>query len=404
MRKPVNVLVLTYWSLADALIQTYTLPYLRIIQKRLPPGSRLYLLTMEKSKSAVAQNPAAEALQQEGITWWPKRYYPFGFKAIMHWGVLVLGLLINIRRYRIHCIHGWATPAGSAGYVLSVLTGVRLVIDSYEPHAEAMVENGTWKKNSLAFQLLFALEKRQTKRATHLIAAHAGMLDYARLTYGVELNNLLVKPACVDLNLFHFWNEQDHRLMMELGLEGKIVAIYAGKFGGIYLDREVFDFLKAAHEFWGERFRTLVLTSHQEEEIASFCKRSNLSRHVVITRFVPHREVPRYLSLADFALTPVKPVPTKRYCTPIKDGEYWAMGLPVVIPDGISEDSEIIRAENAGVVLRELNAEAYRSALTELEVLMAEPRAELRNRIRALAVKHRNFSIAEKVYDVVYGQ
>ena len=30
-----NVLVLTYWSYKDALIQTYTLPYVRIIQKNL---------------------------------------------------------------------------------------------------------------------------------------------------------------------------------------------------------------------------------------------------------------------------------------------------------------------------------------------------------------------------------
>ena len=41
--------------------------------------------------------------------------------------------------------------------------------------------------------------------------------------------------------------------------------------------------------------------------------------------------------------TPVKPVPTKRYCTPVKDGEYWALGLPVIITEGISDDSGIIR-------------------------------------------------------------
>jgi glycosyltransferase involved in cell wall biosynthesis len=215
---------------------------------------------------------------------------------------------------------------------------------------------------------------------------------------------MLIKPACVDLDLFRFKSQQDEQLQLELSLKGMIVAVYAGKLGGIYLDREVFDFLKAAHGFWGDRFRALLLTSHREEEITTLCKLSGLARHVVIIRFVPHQEVPRYLSLADFALTPVKPVPTKRYCTPIKDGEYWAMGLPVVIPDGISDDSEIIRTEKAGVVLRQLNEEAYRSALTELDNLLCEPRTEMRKRIHALAVKHRNFSIAEEVYESIYGQ
>ena len=35
----------------------------------------------------------------------------------------------------------WCMTAGSLGYILSKTSGKNLVIDSYEPHAEAMVEN-----------------------------------------------------------------------------------------------------------------------------------------------------------------------------------------------------------------------------------------------------------------------
>ena len=44
-----NLLVITYWSFKDALIQTYTLPYLKIIQKYRPKDSYLFLLTLEQS-------------------------------------------------------------------------------------------------------------------------------------------------------------------------------------------------------------------------------------------------------------------------------------------------------------------------------------------------------------------
>lgn len=215
---------------------------------------------------------------------------------------------------------------------------------------------------------------------------------------------MLVKPACVDLDQFNLISARDEDLAAELGLTGKLVAVYAGKLGGIYLDKEVFDFLKAAHDRWGDRFRTLLLTGHSEQEIESFCRNAGLDRAVVVTRFVPHHEVPRYLALADFALTPVKPVPTKRYCTPIKDGEYWAMGLPVVIPAGISDDSAIIQREGIGAVLVSLTAESYRAALDTIESLLTVPKDQRQRKIRDVAFRYRNYTIAEAVYKQVYGR
>lgn len=405
MRAPVHILVLTYWSLPDALIQAYTLPYLRIIRKHLPPGSRVTLLTLERPGSVAAtRNAWASSLAEEDIEWISATYYPFGWRAIMHLPQLLVGLFRRIKKEHVSTIHCWATPAGALGYFLSLFTGVQLVLDSYEPHAEAMVENGTWSRNGLAFRMLFALEKRQTRRAVTIIAANGGMKDYSSKKYGVILEGLLIKPACVDLDRFQPKPEKDADLLRELGLVGKRVAVYAGKFGGIYLDREVFAFLKEAHQRWGDNFRALLLTNHSEKEIAEFCAGAKLDRSVVVTRFVPHAEVPRYLALADFALTPVKPVPTKRYCTPIKDGEYWAMGLPVVIPPEISDDSAIIKRERLGAVWETLDSAGYRKSLDVLDELLNVPREELQRKVRQLAIRYRSFGIADKVYASVYGQ
>lgn len=401
-----NVLILTYWSLDDALVQTYTLPYVKIIRRLIPPSATIHLVTLEKSggKQGKPSDGRRQNLKQAGIEWLPLRYRPFGGAAMAGWLVDLVRLTYLTIRQPIEVIHCWGTPAGAIGYVLSVLTRRILILDSYEPHAEAMVENGTWKRSGLAFRLLFVLERWQTRRAAVLIAANAGMKDYARSKYGVGEKKFLVKPACVDLDLFQPKPEKDGALLRELGLEGKRIAVYAGKLGGIYLDREVFAFLKAAHDRWGDTFRALLLTNHGEDQIATFCAEAQLDRSVVITRFVPHAEVARYLNIADFALTPVKPVPTKRYCTPIKNGEYWAMGLPVVIPPNISDDSGIIKEEGLGSIWETLDAEGYRKSLVELEQLLAIPRAERQHRIRQLAVRHRSFAMADKVYAEVYSR
>lgn len=398
-----NILVLTYWSYPDALIQTYTLPYLRII-KEINPHNSITLVTLEKSED-ILRDPdrkIRQSLRKDQIDWQPYLYKPFGWRGLLMWLSASFSLFRTIRKKRISVIHCFCTPPGAIGYLLSKVTGCKLILDSYEPHAEAMVENGTWKRSGLAFRLLFALEKLQTKRASTIIAATKGMFQYAQQKYGITISDYHVKPACVDLGLFSYEHLKDEALLNELNLHGKIVCVYAGKLGGIYLREEVFHFFKAATEKWGNLFRVLMLTNHTRQEIESDCSKAGLDSQVIITRFVAHRDVPRYMALGHFGITPVKPVPTKRYCTPIKNGEYWALGLPIVIPANISDDSEIILRNRAGAVLNALTQSEYERALVEIDTILKEPEHETRSRIRKLAITYRNFQIAQQVYCTIY--
>jgi len=402
-----NILILTYWSYPDALIQTYTLPYVRIIRSNLPPGNTIYLLTLEKDAS-IMKDPMrakiAQKLEQEGIQWLPFAYQSFGFSAFLLWMFLSLKLSVLILRNRIEVIHCWCTPPGAIGYFLSTVFKRSLILDSYEPHAEAMVENGTWRENSIAFRLLFWLEKKQTQRAAYVIATTEGMQDYAKVKFGIHLNNFFVKPACVDLDLFSEEKIKNSELLAQLGFVNKIVCVYAGKFGGIYLDKEVFQFLRIAYDYWGEAFRILLLSNIDTSEIQKHCVEAGLPFHVVTKLFVPHAEIPKYIGLADFALCPVKPLPSKRYCTPIKNGEYWALGLPVVIPHGVSDDAAIIEDNKIGAVLHQLNNEAYMTGVKQIEKLILSSKKERVQSIREIAKRYRGFEIAEVVYRKIYYQ
>jgi hypothetical protein len=99
----------------------------------------------------------------------------------------------------------------------------------------------------------------------------------------------------------------------------------------------------------------------------------------------------------------VKPVPTKRYCTSIKDGEYWAMGLPVVISPHISDDSEIISQEAIGVVVDMGKKEEHDSVIYRLEELLTA-KSELQAKTRSVAEKYRSFQLAENIYKAIYGR
>ena len=105
------------------------------------------------------------------------------------------------------------------------------------------------------------------------------------------------------------------------------------------------------------------------------------------------------MGLAHFGITPFVPVPSKRYGTPIKNGEYWAMGLPIIITKNISDDSEIIEKEDIGYVLKELNNLEYTKACQKINELI-ENDSSLK--IRDIAIQYRNFKIADKIYKDIY--
>jgi glycosyltransferase involved in cell wall biosynthesis len=147
----------------------------------------------------------------------------------------------------------------------------------------------------------------------------------------------------------------------------------------------------------------LLLSNADEAFLKDMTVKYGIEEDAVIKLFVPHAEIPKYIGLADFALSPYKPVPSKRFGTPIKNGEYWAMGLPVVITPDISEDSNIITENNAGVVLNGFTEEDFLHAITQIDKTIShKSRMEVYNAIRPLAEKYRNFSIAEEVYGKLY--
>ncbi len=392
-----RVLVFTYWGLNDGLVSSTMMPYLRMISDEIGTDGKIIFVTLDvkpPDRSVLAPYPNIEHRSF--------KYHRFGSKGIL----MVLRLLWSmwqiIRKERIDVIHTWCTPAGAVGHLLSRITGLPQILDSHEPHAESMVENGSWRKGGSAYQLLFALEKAQTRHARHIIAANAGMRGYAREKYGCD-RPMHVRPACVDLKVFSREKARSPELVRSFGLEGKKVVVYAGKFGGIYWDKEFFELMAAAFRKWRDALRVLLFTNHDPQEIRMWVDQYDLPQEIFIIKFVPHDHIAEHIGLGDVAITPVRPVPSKRFCTPVKDGEYWAMGLPVIITPDISDDSDIIEKYAIGSVVRGTTPEDMDRAIEEIDTLLdSTSHDRLHARIRSVAEKYRNFADAARIYHLIY--
>ena len=400
-----GVLITTYFSLNDALIQAYTLPYVRFIRKYIPSESPVYLVTIDKISSTEEvklRDTEIEKLKTEGIIVISLTYHPFGI-SLLRWIPALIQLVKIARSSSIRTIHSWCTPGGIFGYLLSIFSGKKLILDSFEPHAEVMSETGTWKRNSLKFKILFGLEKAMARRSEIQICCTSDMQDYALKTYGKTITNPFIKPAGVDLQIFNFSKKKNEKLLDKLGLKDKIVCVYAGKFGGLYLKQEVFDFLTVAHAHWGDKFRALLLTSESSDNIQKMSRISGLPSECVIHQFVKHSEVADYLGLGDFALAPYQPVPSRKYAAPIKVSEYMAMGLPIVITPNIADDSTIIHKNKLGATLNTLDKDGYCSVILEIDSLLkSNYNNSVSNSMRMYAEKYRGYEAAEYIYRDIY--
>ncbi|HTL80803.1 MAG TPA: glycosyltransferase [Bacteroidia bacterium] len=393
-----NILVITWWPFDDALIQTYTLPYLRIMQEAGGSGLNIFLITLEKNCVEGTVRKLDERLFTISL-----EYTPLNLPGIFKWRKKLKWIENFIGERKITHLHTWCSIPGGIGYVLKKRTGLPLIADSFEPHADPMVETGTWKKKSPSYLLLHHWEKKTAKHADVIIANSPAMQDYIEKQLGVHRTIEYVKPACVDPGLFSISKRKDPALMNELGFAGKKVLVYAGKFGGLYYKEETFRLFKAFYDSWKDDLRILLLSPESHDVIMSYAAAAGLPGHLIVHKFVKHAEIPAYLGTADVSLCPIIPTPSRRACSPIKNGEYWAMGLPLLICEGVSIDDKIVNENNAGYVLRAMTDAEFRNAVIKTDELLKSDPVQLVNRIRHIAEENRNFSTAERIYRKIYG-
>lgn len=403
MRKyPINIFIISTWSYNEPLTQSYLLPYIKVLREVLPVGSHIHFLTMEKDDfpmNELMRNDIELDFKRQNIHWQTHQYTKFGVLSVFNYFMLILRLCFIVWKRGIRVLHPFAPVAGGIALIVKFITRRKLVLDSWEPHAESMVESGVWEQNSLAFKLLFYAEKKLAKHADYLIAASMGMKDYAYEKWKLMPVRVAYRPACVDLEMFDRAYFENKKSRWVLQLQGKLVAVCTGKLHGMYLGIEVFQFLKSASDFFGEKFHAILLTETPSEVIEAMRAEVNLSSEQLTIRKVSHSEIPIFLHVADFAINPQKPIPSKRYGTPVKDGEYWAMGLPIVIAADISDDSEIVVRENVGVIWstkKEDNVEV----LQQLSMLLQDKNTA--ERCANAAKKYRSFDLARKAYQEVY--
>jgi glycosyltransferase involved in cell wall biosynthesis len=205
-----------------------------------------------------------------------------------------------------------------------------------------------------------------------------------------------VVPCVVDTSVFSPDPPAGRQRRDRLGLRG-LVFVYAGKASGWYLRDSMLDFVAAAQEVVGETC-LLVLTSDPPDAFSGPAAARGI--HCVV-RKVPRADVPAFLSAADVALSFRRPGVAAAACSPVKNAEYLACGLPIVTTAGIGDYSDLIEERQVGIVVPVSDSSGYRESVAALARLLRDP--GLRARCRELADTELSLaSVAISRYREVY--
>jgi glycosyltransferase involved in cell wall biosynthesis len=377
-----TILFINNWELDNALTVATTLPALRILAES-PGTEKIVFVTPEhgESRTAVEIDKVIHVpVRLDECTW------PSLLKYVC-WERQYRKVLSNLaKRYAFDCILARGAPAGGRAWWLHQKTGIPFYVESFEPHADYMHESGVWGKNDPRYLVEKYWEKGATRHAAGLMPVTENYKE-ALLRRGVSERKVQTVPCTVDVDAFAYSQIERGRVREALGIPpDSIVGIYVGKFGDIYYDQEAFAAFETAFESV-PGFELILLSPASEAHIhRRTVEHAGIDARRVHHLLVKPGEVPAYLSAADFAYSLIKCTPSKAYCSPVKIGEYWASGLPVITSKGIGDDAKIIEDEGVGGIFDPQKNNHRRALQDVLDVVEKKSRRE----IAQLARKYRS--------------
>lgn len=385
-----RVLYISFWGIDDPLMRSTAMP---TIEQLLQLGvEEVLLCTVERGH--VPARPSADLMA--GVEHVPLRAMQRGPKVVArsvdHLRMVRL-LRIMVRERAVDLIVARSSLAGALAHG-AARGRVPYVVESFEPHGEYMVDNGVWPRGGVLAGVarLQMLEQMRSARALSPVS-----YSFARrlVAEGVDPSRIHVVPCPVDLTRFGFSRERRNTMRAELGWGGAPVGIYVGRFGGMYHIEEAFRLFGAfRHHHPGGRM--VVLTPEPTEPIRRAMEDVGFPQDAMVVKRAAHADVPAYLDAADVAFATYRSTPSSAFLSPVKVGEYWASGLPVMITAGVGDEEAIIREHPEGGVLIDPMVPDHAASFAAMQRILALP--DQRMRTMALAQRYRSPLLLKEAY------
>ncbi|AHM59902.1 group 1 glycosyl transferase [Flammeovirgaceae bacterium 311] len=387
-----KILFLGYWSANEGLSVSTIYPHLQVLAA-FPFVDRIFYCSIERESTL-----PAFSIQLPKVSHIPLHSPPQQNVILNKVNDFILfpkKLNTIIAQEHIDLLICRGAPAGILGHLVHLYTKIPYWVESFEPHAAYMLESGVWPKWDLRYLIEHFGESAQLRTATAIMPVAEGYRSVL-ISKAVPEEKLMTLPCTVDVDYFGFRETTRRQVRAALGLADQAVCgIYVGKFGGLYYDEEAFEIFRLSRQLI-PNFHLIILSPQPAEEIRKKLMDVGFQENEFFVDGKPHHEIPLYLHAADFAYALYRPSPSKKYLSPIKIGEYWAAGLPVMLSEGVGDETEIIAAGKGGVLF------TMKSVQTALKEMRKVVEAVSKSDYKELAIKYRGRRHIAQVYEKAF--
>ncbi len=396
MPSALSSLYICYLSLEDPLARTQVVAYLEGLAAR---GHTIHLLTFEPKLSPRRRRDVRADLARRGIRWHALRYHKRPSLPATVYDALVGAVLSMwlVLRHRLDAVHARSHVPAASALMVCALTRRRLIFDLRGLMADEYADAGRWVRGGLPYRITEAIQRAALRRADGIVVLTERV---RRHLFGAQPPpRTHVIPCCADLE--RPATAEDRLAVRDrLALGDRPVLIYVGKLTGVYMDREMVEFLEVARRRQPELV-FLVLTQAPPEPIVAELRRAGIDEDGVRIARAEPGEVGAYLAAANYAICFCSPALSRIASSPTKIGEYLGAGLPVVANAGIGDVDTLLAAQDVGVVIDAFESSEYERAAARMEALAADP--ECRYRCREVARStHSLREVGIPRYDALY--
>jgi hypothetical protein len=359
-----------YLTLDDPLTHNQVVAYLVGLAAA---GHRVHLLTFEPGLTSARRRHWREQMRALGIHWHGLRYHARpSLPATVFDTLLGAGhIWMWTRRYRLDVVHARNHIPAAMALVAGRL-GRRppaLVFDIRGLMAEDREEAGRWRPGGIPSRLTGAVQNAAIRRAEQIII----LTERARaaLFPGPRRSHVHVIPCCANLERIAAAEGGRDDMRRALGLGGRTVMVYVGKFPNSSMPEAMADLHRLATQLI-DGFHFLILTQGDGQMIGRALTRTGADPATYTVTSAPPGDVGAYLAASDFAITFTKPAPSTIAQSPTKLGEYLGAGLPVVFSAGVGDLDELI-SPNVGVRVADHSPDVHRRVITAIQALVDDP-------------------------------
>ncbi len=283
----------------------------------------------------------------------------------------------QIKTFKPDCIIGEGLLGAGIARIFSHIYGIRYIL---------LVTDKNYKAIPLRYlqPLGFTLEKWIYHSADSVVVINEQLKDFA-LRMSANSQSIHIIRAGVESSLFSF-NETTRKAMRKkYNIKDSDLVLFF--MGWLYLFSGLKEVITKLHEINNPNIKLFILgTGDFKSEMLAMRTQLHMEEQIIYHEWIPYRELPTYVCLADICLLPAHSDPLINEVVPIKLYEYLAINRPVIASKLMGVYREFKNGN--GVVYIDLPEKSVEKAI---EIWKNNQLIDLGNRGRQFVLKNCNW-------------